>query len=86
MAEGFYSASDGIVTLETGQTMTRNNMRVTHVILTGWGMLSFKVGGTTIEVGRILPGTLVLNIQRTTNYLELVGGPGAIMHALLEQG
>lgn len=89
MAEGIHSAGDGIVTLAATETMTKTNMKVSHIILSGTAAGSFVlvIGGVTLtittganDLSKVIP------VNRTVNFLELTSGPaGAVLYAFLEK-
>ena len=89
MAEGIYYAGDGIVELATTETMTRNGMKVDHIILTGTaaGSFAITIGEVTITVTTGTNDfTKQIDIRRTVGYLELVSAvTGAKLYAFLEK-
>lgn len=89
MAEGTYHAGDGIVELVTTETMTKDGMKVEHIILTGTaaGSFAITIGEVTITVTTGTNDfTKLIDIRRTVGYLKLVSAvAGATLYAFLEK-
>ncbi len=79
MAEGKLHEAEQIVELAATETLTRNGMRVSHILLTGTDAAAsfvFILGNTTLTITTHANNpSLVIPINRSLNYLKLTSGP-----------
>ncbi len=89
MAEGILHEAEQIVELAATETLTKEHMRVSNIVLAGTaaGSFVFTLGNTDLT---ITTGTndlsKVIPINRSLNYLKLTSGPaGAALYAFLKK-
>lgn len=84
-----FNHGDQIVTLSAGDEIAQDRMAVDSIILRGTaaGVFVITVGTTAMSINNSANAlTVQLNLNRSTNYLELVSGPAnAVMYVLLEK-